>query len=242
MLSNGKQAHNARELVKAAKFKGGQWLNMARQPIPAAKVREILALTGQRPHANTGRFMPASQLAKLRKLAKRELLVRQGKSVVGPMQYRATARPTAAAVRFGVVTTTSSDNDRRAHLRIVLEEVVRTGTVLARRKFRELDARGVFRDYDEDQRGGAESGLVHRFTLAHLYDPAQLTRVAQVVVSAADFRVLVLDELVLRLPRIQSLPAHAIEAAWRFATMTPGALDALTRLPPLRRSARISRR
>jgi hypothetical protein len=158
------------------------------------------------------------------------------------MQYRATARPTAAAVRFGVVTTTSSDNDRRAHLRIVLEEVVRTGTVLARRKFRELDARGVFRDYDEDQRGGAESGLVHRFTLAHLYDPAQLTRVAQVVVSAADFRVLVLDELVLRLPRIQSLPAHAIEAAWRFATMTPGALDALTRLPPLRRSARISRR
>ena len=95
MLSNGKQAHNARELVKAAKFKG-QWLDMARQPIQAAKVREILALTGQRPHANTGRFMPASQLAKLRKLAKRELLVRQGKSVVGPMQYRATApQPTA---------------------------------------------------------------------------------------------------------------------------------------------------
>ena len=94
MLSNGKQAHNARELVKAAKFKR-QWLDMARQPIPAAKVREILALTGQRPHANTDRLMPASQLAKLRKLAKRELLARQGKSVVGPMQYRATGRPTA---------------------------------------------------------------------------------------------------------------------------------------------------
>jgi hypothetical protein len=233
MLSNGKQAHNARELVKAAKFKGGQWLNMARQPIPAAKVREILALTGQRPHANTGRFMPASQLAKLRKLAKRELLVRQGKSVVGPMQYRATARPTAAAVRFGVVTTTSSDNDRRAHLRIVLEEVVRTGTVLARRKFRELDARGVFRDYDEDQRGGAESGLVHRFRRAHLYDRFPVgTRVSGAV----------LDELASRLPRIQSLPAHAQEVAWRFITMTPGDLDALTRLPPLRRSARISRR
>ena len=91
MLSNGKQAHNARELVKAAKFKG-QWLDMARQPIPAAKVREILALTGQRPHANTGRFMPASQLAKLRKLAKRELLARQGKAVVGPMQYRPSRR------------------------------------------------------------------------------------------------------------------------------------------------------
>ena len=101
MLSNGKQAHNARELVKAAKFKG-QWLDMARQPIPAAKVREILALTGQRPHANTGRFMPASQLAKLRKLAKRELLARQGKAVVGPMQYRATApRPTAPRKRRG---------------------------------------------------------------------------------------------------------------------------------------------
>jgi hypothetical protein len=91
MLSNGKQAHNARELVKAAKFKG-QWLNMARQPIPAAKVREILALTGQRPHANTGRFMPSSQLAKLRKLAKRELLARQGNRVVGPMPVRITVK------------------------------------------------------------------------------------------------------------------------------------------------------
>ena len=94
MLSNGKQAHNARELVKAARFKG-QWLDMARQPIPAAKVREILALTGQRPRAATGRLVPASQLAKLRKLAKRELLARQGKRVVGPMAYevRGTAAP-----------------------------------------------------------------------------------------------------------------------------------------------------
>jgi hypothetical protein len=90
----GKQTYNARQLAKAAKVKG-QYLDMYRQPIPAAKVREILALTGQRPHANAGRFIPASQLAKLRKLAKRELLARQGKSVVGPMQYRATGRPTA---------------------------------------------------------------------------------------------------------------------------------------------------
>jgi hypothetical protein len=229
----GKQTYNARQLAKAAKVKG-QYLDMYRQPIPAAKVREIMALTGQRPHANTGRFIPASQLAKLRKLAKRELLARQGKSVVGPMQYRATARPTAAAVRFGVVERQRwNDNDRRAHLRIVLEEVVRTGTVLARRKFRELDARGVFRDYDEDQRGGAESGLVHRFRRAHLYDRFPVgTRVSGAV----------LDELASRLPRIQSLPAHAQEVAWRFITMTPGDLDALTRLPPLRRSARISRR
>jgi hypothetical protein len=229
----GKQTYNARQLAKAAKVKG-QYLDMYRQPIPAAKVREIMALTGQRPHANTGRFIPASQLAKLRKLAKRELLARQGKSVVGPMQYRATARPTAAAVRFGVVERQRwNDNHRRAYLRLVLEEVVRTGTVLARRKFRELDARGVFRDYDEDQRGGAESGLVHRFRRAHLYDRFPVgTRVSGAV----------LDELASRLPRIQSLPAHAQEVAWRFITMTPGDLDALTRLPPLRRSARISRR
>ena len=100
MLSNGKQAHNARELVKAAKFKG-QWLDMARQPIPAAKVREILALTGQRRHANTGRFMPASQLAKLRKLAKRELLARQGKRVVGPMSYNPRARQLERAYSVG---------------------------------------------------------------------------------------------------------------------------------------------
>ena len=90
----GKQTYNARQLAKAAKVKG-QYLDMYRQPIPGNKVREILALTGQRPRANTGQLMPASGLAKIRKLAKRELLARQGKSVVGPMQYRATARPTA---------------------------------------------------------------------------------------------------------------------------------------------------
>jgi hypothetical protein len=91
----GKQTYNARQLAKAAKVKG-QWMDMYRQPIPAAKVREILALTGQRPHANTGRFMPASGLAKVRKLAKRELLARQGKAVVGPMQYPTAPRPPRA--------------------------------------------------------------------------------------------------------------------------------------------------
>ena len=89
----GKQTYNARQLAKAAKVKG-QWMDMYRQPIPAAKVREILALTGQRPHANTGRFMPASGLAKVRKLAARELRTRRGKAVVGPMpmQYRVSPR------------------------------------------------------------------------------------------------------------------------------------------------------
>jgi len=117
MLSNGKQAHNARELVKAAKFKG-QWLDMARQPIPAAKVREILALTGQRRHANTGRFMPASQLAKLRKLAKRELLARQGKRVVGPMSYNPRARQLERAYSG---TRRASSNDEEAHRRFLYD-------------------------------------------------------------------------------------------------------------------------
>ncbi len=250
MLSNGKQAHNARELVKAAKFKG-QWLDMARQPIPAAKVREILALTGQRPHANTGRLMPASQLAKLRKLAKRELLVRQGKSVVGPMQYRATGRPTAPAAavpidglgaRFGAFRARWNDNER-AYLRTMLEQVLHTGTVLARGKFRELDAHGVFRGYDEDQRDGAEFGLVHHFTLADWagwdhrvrgYRPSSRQPTNRMAIPN-ELRA----ELVSRLPRIQSLPAHAQEVARRFAAMTPGALDALTRVAPPRRSARI---
>lgn len=117
----GKQTYNARQLAKAAKLKG-QYLDMYRQPIPGNKVREILALTGQRPRANTGQLMPASQLAKLRKLAKRELRARQGKSVVGPMQYRATARPTAPQpTRYRPVTRSSSPirrirSDRRAAL------------------------------------------------------------------------------------------------------------------------------
>ena len=72
----GKQTYNARQLAKAAKVKG-QWLDMYRQPIPAAKVREILALTRQRPRAETGRFMPTSGLAKFRKLAARELRARR---------------------------------------------------------------------------------------------------------------------------------------------------------------------
>ena len=44
----GMQAHNARELVKAARIKG-EYLNMYRQPIPAAKVREIIQKTGRMP-------------------------------------------------------------------------------------------------------------------------------------------------------------------------------------------------
>jgi len=139
MLSNGKQAHNARELVKAAKFKG-QWLDMARQPIPAAKVREILALTGQRPHANTGRFMPASQLAKLRKLAKRELLARQGKAVVGPMQYP-TAPPPPRPLRRPRRQNSSISND---YMDAVNEWA---------RQYREIQAREIDDEVDAMVRG-----------------------------------------------------------------------------------------
>ena len=127
----GKQTYNARQLAKAAKVKG-QYLDMYRQPIPGNKVREILALTGQRPRANTGQLMPASGLAKIRKLAKRELLARQGKSVVGPMQYRATARPTASQPPRYRSETRSSPirrirSDRRAALAAIAQSTRSNG-------------------------------------------------------------------------------------------------------------------
>ena len=216
----GKQTYNARQLAKAAKVKG-QYLNMYRQPIPGNKVREILALTGQRPRANTGQLIPASQLAKLRKLAKRELLARRGKRVVGPMSYDPRARQLGRLSHRA----SSSDDDYSNSDDWSVASLERELELFASRKFRELDARGVFRGYDEDQRDGAKFGLVHHFffTLGHLR------------ALAGRF-----NELVL--PRIQILPAHAQEVARRFAAMTPGALDALTRVAPPRRSARTSRR
>ena len=241
----GKQTYNARQLAKAAKVKG-QYLDMYRQPIPGNKVREILALTGQRPHANTGRFMPASGLAKVRKLAKRELRARQGKAVVGPMQYGSgRSAPRGAEARF----------DERANLRGAIEERVRTSEILARGQFRELDAHGVFRGYDEAQRDGAEFGLRHHFAMVgsperDFWPSIQHPRLelpgwddwfrgrygSNYYFVPNEIRARA--ELVSRLPSIQSLPAHAQEVARRFAAMTPGALDALTHVPPPRRSAR----
>lgn len=125
----GKQTYNARQLAKAAKVKG-QYLDMYRQPIPGNKVREILALTGQRPRANTGQLIPASQLAKLRKLAKRELLARQGKAVVGPMQYPAAPPPPRRPRRQN----SSNSNDYM----VAVNEYIRLHPELAEREIDEV--------------------------------------------------------------------------------------------------------
>jgi hypothetical protein len=165
--------------------------------------------------------MPASQLAKLRKLAKRELLARRGKRVVGPMSYDPRARQLGRLSHRA----SSSDDDYSNSDDWSVGNIEGELELFASRKFRELDAQGVFRGYDEDQRDGAKFGLVHYFffTMGHLravagrFNEAGETPLAELV-----------------LPRIQTLPAHAQEVARMFAAMTPGALHALARAPLLR--------
>lgn len=189
----GKQTYNARQLAKAAKVKG-QWLDMYRQPIPAAKVREILALTRQRPRANTGRFMPASQLAKLRKLAKRELLARRGKRVVGPMSYDPRARQLGRLSHRA----SSSDDDYSnsnsnsdADLGRPPLATVRPPTVpalspsvalelmehAARLQYREVAASGVFAGYTSAQKTAVFQEI--RLRIMHPHGAPTGTRLAE---------------------------------------------------------------
>ena len=182
----GKQTYNARQLAKAAKVKG-QYLDMYRQPIPGNKVREILALTGQRPRANTGQLIPASQLAKLRKLAKRELLARRGKRVVGPMSYDPRARQLGrlshrASSSDDDYSNSNSNSDAdlgRPPLATVRPPALSPSVALelARLQYREVAASGVFAGYTSAQKTAVFQEI--RLRVMHPHGAPTGTRLAE---------------------------------------------------------------
>jgi hypothetical protein len=75
----GHQTHNARQLLRAAKYKHGALMDMYRQPIPSNTVDEIYRKTGH--IYKDGSWKKRRQV---RRAAKRELRRRQGLSDWGP--------------------------------------------------------------------------------------------------------------------------------------------------------------
>lgn len=76
----GHQPHNARQVVKHAKTIG-RFQDMYRVPLKKDKILDIMRKTGYVEHA--GRLIKKSRATKVRKEAARELLLRQGKPIVG---------------------------------------------------------------------------------------------------------------------------------------------------------------
>ena len=95
----GRQAHNAREVMKHAKA-SGRYQDMYRVPLEKNKIDDILKKTGYVEHG--GRMVKKSHATALRKEAARELRRRQGKPVVGiyTKKYDANASKKLADVIF----------------------------------------------------------------------------------------------------------------------------------------------
>jgi hypothetical protein len=87
-LSDGKAVHNARQIAHFSKKAGlPHYQNMYREKLSPEKTKELQRTLGFVEH--DGRMMTKRHAGKLRKVAKRELLQREGKSFVGPLMPRA---------------------------------------------------------------------------------------------------------------------------------------------------------
>jgi hypothetical protein len=83
-LSDGKAVHNARQIAHFSKKAGlPYYQNMYRQRLSPEKTRELQRTLGF--VERDGRMMTKRHAGKVRKLAKRELLRREGKPFVGPI-------------------------------------------------------------------------------------------------------------------------------------------------------------
>jgi hypothetical protein len=100
-LAGGRQMQNARQIARHSKKAGlgfGVYHNQFRQRLEPGKTRELQRTLGY--VERDGRMMRRRDAAKLRKLAARELLQRQGKAFVGPLVPYAPPRPGVSLPAF----------------------------------------------------------------------------------------------------------------------------------------------